>query len=60
MKAYSDIGKDHFEGRNFHFGVREVALFSPNASAIWRCCAMEGYAYLVVLSWLMLISTPRS
>jgi transketolase len=26
MKAYSDIGKDHFEGRNFHFGVRELGM----------------------------------
>jgi len=26
MKAYADIGKDAFEGRNFHFGVRELGM----------------------------------
>ncbi len=26
MKAYADIGKDAFEGRNFHYGVRELGM----------------------------------
>ena len=26
MKAYADIGKEAFEGRNFHYGVRELGM----------------------------------
>ena len=26
MKAYAEIGKDAFEGRNFHYGVRELGM----------------------------------
>ena len=26
MNSYSDIAKNHFDGRNFHFGVRELGM----------------------------------
>ena len=38
--------KDHFEGRNFHFGVRELGM----AAIMNGISCMEDSAYLVALS----------